>query len=404
MELINCEEFLGRDYFESYSEFLFTLCCAREYNRIGKLMDMSMMRIDDFLGKKQKLMFKWLIYDGVIYIGDVSNVPMPTEPFPYPFNMDAITENEGNLVGLVQDGDVVREYLWSEDWAVKQQYGKHDIDLYSTTNLASILLHLTAHVIVSIREGKLPRKPFRIKLNYNTTANPAYYVNLYSCKRTLDWFDDLVLLDLDLDGKSVDVDFSLFINNGIMAGRRDMWAIHEKREQMVREGIIPGSICILYERKGLAQSNLIGRISDASIVRIDEVLETGVKLTSFSLWKTIEETVQDFNSIPESEQHNFTDMLNFGVSEREMTKSFYSLGISNYLWEETEFLTLIDKHGVVDKLVTIEGKTKSVEMSQIDAIYWLLCQFKVEFDAKLFKDMYNDGEPLLWDEFGVLID
>lgn len=52
------------------------------------------------------------------------------------------------------------------------------------------------------------------------------------------------------------------------------------------------------------------------------------------------------------------------------------------------------------KRITIDGKEGDVSMSSIDAIYWLLCQYSIEFDRELYRNMYNDGKDLMWDLYG----
>ena len=42
-------------------------------------------------------------------------------------------------------------------------------------------------------------------------------------------------------------------------------------------------------------------------------------------------------------------------------------------------------------------------MSEVDAIYWVLRQFNIDFDSDLYKKMYNHGEDLLWDSYGEVV-
>ena len=52
------------------------------------------------------------------------------------------------------------------------------------------------------------------------------------------------------------------------------------------------------------------------------------------------------------------------------------------------------------KRITVQGKEADVEMNEVDAIYWLLCQYEIDFDRELYKHMYNNDEDLLWDLYG----
>lgn len=389
--MVSCEEFLGRSEFKTYSEFIFMLCVAKEYYRRGNLMDFSMMNINDVLGSKQKLMLKWCVYHGYVYIGDV-NVDEPKEEEPYKFDIDAITEYEGKLFCDKEDC-----YEWTSEWARRQDYGTRWKDLYFYSELGTILLHTIAHLIVSIREGEIPRKKIRFYGDNGVACSTFIYINLLNCARTIDWFADMVEIDIDLDGKSVDVDLSLFINSGIQSDRRKYWSIKEKYKQLHSEGIVEGSICILYERKGVAKTNMVGRITNASIVRVDSIKLNRVDVTIIPVYRTKEEIESDFNEIPAETQNKFLDMLDFKISETQTSLDLYGLGISNYVYEEDKFIATIDEYGTTDKYVTIDGKRGLLELRQVDAIYWLLKQYGISFDEKLYKLMYSGGRDFIYD-------
>ena len=324
--MVRCDEFLGRDEFKTYSEFIFMLCVAKEYYRRGDLMDFSMMNIENVLGSNQRLMLKWCVYNGYVYIGDV-DVEKPSEDEPYAFNLQAITDNIGRL--FYEDDE---KYEWNNEWAKKQDYGKYWSDLYSYSNLGTILLHTVAHLIVSIREGEMPRKKIRIFADNGVACSTYIYINLLNCTRTIQWFADLVEVDIDLDGKSVDVDLSLFINSGIQADRRHHWSIKDKFKQMESEGIVKGSICILYERKGVAKTNVVGKITNASVVRIDDIKGNCIYTTVIPVYRTKEEVESDFNEIPSESQSLFEDMLEFKINEYQRVVDIFVLVLSNYLY------------------------------------------------------------------------
>lgn len=396
--MVRCDEFLGRDEFKTYSEFIFMLCVAKEYYRRGDLMDFSMMNIENVLGSNQRLMLKWCVYNGYVYIGDV-DVEKPSEDEPYTFNLQAITDNIGRL--FYEDDE---KYEWNNEWAKNQDYGKYWSDLYSYSNLGTILLHTVAHLIVSIREGEMPRKKIRIFADNGVACSTYIYINLLNCTRTIQWFADLVEVDIDLDGKSVDVDLSLFINSGIQADRRHHWSIKDKFKQMESEGIVKGSICILYERKGVAKTNVVGKITNASVVRIDDIKGNCIYTTVIPVYRTKEEVESDFNEIPSESQSLFEDMLEFKINEYQRVVDIYGLGISNYLYDEDTFIATIDEYGTTNKLVTVDGKRGILELSQAEAIYWLLKQYGISFDEKLYKLMYRKGKEFVYDLYDCSYD
>lgn len=389
--MVSCADFLGRDKFESYSEFIFMLCVAKEYYRRGDLMDFSMMNISDFLSDSHKCFLRWCVYHGYVYIYG-SNVSELKGKEPFAFNLDAITANENDLFEK-KNG----RYEWSNDWAKQRNYGKYWKDLYFYSDLGSILLHIIAHQIVAIREGDIENKPIYIYID-NCVVNSTYiYVNLISLIRTVPWFRKMVEVDVDYDGKAVDIDFSLFVNSGIQAGRRHYWSIKDKVNQLKSEGLVEGCICILYERKGVSDSNNTGKITNANIIRLDRVTNAKIIYTTIPIYRTKEEVETDYNEIPPENQRKFDDMLEFNVYLKQNSLDLYNVGISTYLCREDYFICPIDKFGTTDKLITIDGHRAMISMSQIDAIYYLLKQYGISFDEKLYKLMYNEGNGFTYD-------
>lgn len=406
MEVVKCEDVLGRDTFKSYSEFLLMLCIGQEYNRIGYTFDISNMVVPpNLLGKTQIDFYKWLVYRNIIYAGTELEKP-PEKESEYYLDNDAITYGEGKFFEEKEDC-----YMWSNAFAKKQNYGKYQLSLYSVGNMGSILLHLVANMLVSILERRKPKKKIVVYIDGLMGKATNTYVDLISCKKTLKWFNDIVDVQTDYSLKSADVEFSLFINNGIMAKRNKEWTVTEKLQLMENEGIRDGSICIMYERTGLAETNRVGRIVNSSIIRINKIDQKKMKLyiTIIPLYRTKEEVRMDYAEIPEELQGMFADMLEFNVKLFDKTLDLYTLGISNYLTDEELFIERIDEYGDVDKYITVGKKILKTRLSQRDAIYWLLCQYDVEFDRELYKSMYLEEDLFLWDTYnnfvrGVLID
>lgn len=403
---VKCEDVLGRDTFKSYSEFLLMLCIGQEYNRIGYTFDVSNMVVPpNLLGKPQVDFYKWLVYRNLIYAGSTLEKP-PEKESEYYLDNEAISYGEGRLFEEKDDC-----YMWSNAFAKSQNYGKYKLTLYSVGDMNSILLHFAAHMLVSIWEKRVPKKKIVFYIDGLMGKATNTYVNLISCKKTLKWFDEMVDVQTDYSLKSADVEFSLFISNGVMAKRNKEWTVLEKLKLMELEGIKDGSICIMYERTGLAETNRVGRIVNSSIIRINKIDTKKMKLyiTIIPLYRTKEEVRMDYAEIPEELQGMFSDMLEFNVKLFDKTLDLYTLGISNYLTDEEIFIECIDEYGDVDKYITVGKRILNTRLSQRDAIYWLLCQYDIEFDRELYKSMYLLEDSFLWDTYnkfvrGVLVD
>ena len=150
----------------------------------------------------------------------------------------------------------------------------------------------------------------------------------------------------------------------------------------------------------MCESNPIGRIIGCNLVRVEEIGNNYVTLTDIYLVKTKEELLDDYYDIPEDKRVMFKDLLDFNVNLYLENIPITSLGVKNYIsTEETLFLNRLDPLELVTKKITIDGNTSQVEMTEINAIYWLLCQFEVEFDRDMYKSMYSPEEELLWDMY-----
>ena len=144
-------------------------------------------------------------------------------------------------------------------------------------------------------------------------------------------------------------------------------------------------------------SSPAGRLVNSSIIILDDIIIDYIAYTRVSLSKTHEELIDDYYDIPEDKRDNFRDILNFNPNIQKCTKKLVDLGIRNYMNDEDFFLDKIDPHAMVSKKITIRGVSEVVELSEVDAIYWLLCQFDVPFNRDLYKDMYSPDKELLWD-------
>lgn len=396
--MLDCKQIMGRNYFESYSEFYLALCMATEMGRRGDKLDMTGMMVDKSLLSKLELSyFKYLIGVGYIYLGeaeiDAVDIPKP-DSLDYYINPEDITSLQGKLVENRQD-----EYYWSTKWVAENYVGGPRVfSIISKTG--NVLMHIVAHILVSEFVGDIPEKPLVIEFDQAGAKNTYFYVNLVSCSKTISWFKDKVVLNIDYGDATVDIDYSIFCNNGMIAGRYKRWSIKDKHKFMEKYNMSVGSIVELWERTGMCPSNAAGKVTSVTIARIDEIGNDFLGVTTIALNKTKEETRLDFESIEESKRYLFRDMLSFKPLIQNKVLSLYEIGVNNYFYDESQFITPIDKNERITKRITVEGREDEVEMSGVDALYWLMCQYGFEFDRELFRSQYADGKELLWDVYG----
>ena len=391
--MIICEEILRKSSLNSYSEFYLALTIARECMRQGLYFNMSSMSIDkDKLPDSLMGYFKYLVYKGNLVIDGLSpefvNKPKDYYLDTTPFNCVNVLKDDGNC------------YKWDFDYAYSNYTGD-GLSLLSARTLGGLMLHVVGYYLLNTFLGKLEKKPLIISVpNRQHVMSTYLYINVLSCLRSIPWLNECISLEIDYVGYSIDVDYSIFCNNSIVAKHNVMLSWKDKVSILKKNKMVEGSILVLWERAGMNPSNPIGRITNSSLVRVDKIENDMIYMTSIPVFKTKEEIVYDYYEIPEDRRYLFHDILNFNINCYQRNYPLVNLGVRDYInSEDTVFIELIDGNNTVSKKVTIDGTTDYVTMSELDAIYWLLCQFDIMFDAKLFKDMYNNGEDLLWDKY-----
>lgn len=393
--VLSCKDFIKRSHFRSYSEFYLACCIAAACKNRGYSLDMSMMDIDrDVLPDKEVEYFKYLVSTGAILLSGSVDGSTPAElPALY------LDMSKFDKIGtsLVENRD--SEYFWSFEWAF-EKYRNIEPDLLVISKMGNVIIHIVASLLVDIALEMIPKKRIVVFISEFKVMSTYFYVNLLSCSKTLDWFSDSITLDIDFSELKTDINYSIFCNNSIAAKHNKLWSAHEKKAFMEKEGLVEGAIAVLWRRKGMCVSNPAGRLLGSSIIRIDEILPNQLAVTTIAINKTKEELEDDYYSIPEDKRYLFGDILYSKPNMSSTMLSLYNTGIQDYFLTESEFIARLDEFESVTKKITVDGVTKEVEMSEIDAIYWLLCQYEIDFDSTLYKRMYNEGKDLLWDMYG----
>ena len=399
--MLRCEDVMRKTMLESYSEFYFALCLAAEMGRRGDALDMSNIKIDSSLLSDRELnYYRYLKSMGYINLGTPEDISTNNKKVSVSDLKDYVDTKVFTDMFDTVIKERENEYFWSTNW-VRENYINAPLFMRSLANVGAVLVHLVAHLVVCFSLEDRKRKKIHIKFNAMESRNTSYYVNLMSCCLTMDWFKSLVYVDIEDAGASVDVDYSIFYNNGKVAGRIRDWGINDKKRFMEKYGMAEGAIVVLYTRKGVRENNPLGRIASSTIARIDEITKDEVYFTTCMLNKTKEEVLADYNSIADEHKPMFADLLEFKPKTFTERIPLYSLGIYNYFNSESFFICPIDKNetGLVKK-VTVLGEVSDVFMSAIEAIYWLLCEYGIDFDKELYREMYNGGKELLYDNFG----
>ena len=314
-----CSKLIGRDYFKSYSEFYFCLCVARELGRRGMSLDMRDMRIDpDMVTNQFKDYLRWLISKEYIIINaskPETKLPTPeagvdTEKFVL-LDSKGVLTSSGKCIGA-NGSPINTKYWWSFNFARDIWY---DIcpEIVDLKQIHYMLVHYVAFWLVKmLLDGEKEKITIVIESMYVKT--PFMYTNLYSLQLTLQTLDKVFDLDVDFRDYEVDIEYSIFCNNGMFMGRYNYWSVQEKRNWMKKFGMCPGAIVVIWTRKGVCENNKIGRIESAITARIDEIDvdskgKSFVAVTTMAINKTREEMLDDYYEIDEDSRYMFVDQI-----------------------------------------------------------------------------------------------
>ena len=403
--MIRCDEIFGRQYITSYQEFQLALAAGAECGRRGDVLDMSMMSIVDprLLSKNDRDYLKYLKSVGSVYDGTEPEKKVKRgspedyieDRSPLWFDVDKFTELRGRLFRVEEDG-----YHWGYSWA-SETYGEQYLrSVTGTSLLGKTLMHLVGHMLVSFMEGDIPAKKIFIHLSRMEARATYIYLPLYACICSCENVRKFVELDFEEERRELkDLDYFVLYESSRNSGLFTLHNWQTKRKAMETHGIKEGSIVAMYKRSRITANNPAGFIKEAMIAKIEKLEDKpDYVITAYSLNKTKEEQELDYLEIDESYRYMFSDMLDFYIPQRVEKRTLFETGVCEYFYTEEWLMLPLDKSDIINKRVTINGKQVVYPMNTVEAVYWVLNEFGEQFDKQLFRDMYNDGKPMLWDE------
>lgn len=402
--MLKCDELLGIKVLSSYYEFLFALALAAECGRRGEVLDMSDISVRDksLLSDDDLTYMRYLRDSGFIYDGsdDVlpNNVSYDYGEVKYFFSTKAVDDLYSVLFKEKEDC-----YYWGTDYAYSV-YGKYANHLLNKKAVGNTVVHLMAHMFICFKLGERVEKPVRFFFKNLEVATPNMYRCLYACGEFLSCLKDVLIIDLDEDytEKVCDLDLDILVDTSKHAGKLRRWSFLTKKTAFDSCGLKKGSIAVLYEREGGNIKNAARPITSGSIIRIDDVIvNDGItwKVTKYAVGSTIEEKEDIYYNLDDEYKSMFSDLLSAGINSSSTSIRSDNTGVGIYFCDEDFLIEPIDSGVFVDKKISIDGKVAVVRMSEIDAIYWILNQYNVDFDRDNYRDRYNEGKPLMWDMY-----
>lgn len=394
MKKFDASKLFRKVEFENYAEFRLAVSLGRVLPIYGYLLDISMMRVDrELIPKSIFEEFHRLVDIGYILVDpsvDVSEVSLPLVE-----GTEYLGQSSEKVLFKEEDG-----YLkWSLD-IVKELCGTEFYMWYvDMKRVTWNVLDLTSWFVVGKFLGLIGSSKLLLLFEGYHSRNLYYFSNVYACCMSLPWYKELIDLVVKYDGVNPpDMDYEIFCNMAYYAGKYKKYTIDEKRSILLDTlGWKPGSVLIVWERSGICQNSMFGRIKSARVVILKEIRKDCIEFVGVPVNKTKEEVYQEYLEIPEERRSLFSDILDKPLSLYDVELMFTSVGLGWYFYDEEYLVTTLDKNETVKKLVTVDGKEKVVEMSGIDAIYWLMCQYGVDFDKDLYREMYGGENGFLYD-------
>lgn len=420
--MIKCSDLIGKKTIGTYYEFLFCMALAAECGRRGDTLDMRDIQLLDMgclkedgvesgmLSSKDIGYMHYLRSIGSLEDGSIPEVrfergsedDVPSKRPDLYFEVSAVTELYDVLVE-----DTPTEYLWVRK-DLFDVYGAYGDDLLPIPKVGNTIMHIAAHLFMCFKMGEREVKPVRFHFKGHDAETGSMYIDLLAGCRSLPYLSGFsVTFDEDYLNRMGDIDFSIVCSISNHAGRHKKWDCDRKFKVFRSMGWKEGSILVLYKRSRVSASNDMGTINSASIIRIDKindklvktngVCRTGWEVTEFAVDKSKNEIEADYLGIAQENRHLFSDMLSSTLKGVYTFYSFDSVGIGTYFYDEEYLFMPLDSSSMVSKLVTVDGKKVTLTMNEVEAVYWLLREYGVEFDYELYKKDYNNGNPLKWD-------
>ena len=382
---------LGRKMFESHSEFYMITSIGVVAPLYDVQLDMSMMEVNPFVLPGVAVeQFRYLVHQGNIHIGGKQSdeeIPPSDRDFDISYYKDIDMYWE-------KDSDTVTWNLFE----CRERYGEHYEEFYVPPRMSFHYQYIIALFLLRHILGLEKHSKFILELDSIGSRNVYQDMDIFSCKQTIDWYNDAIQVKLDKAvEKSIDIDYSIFCRNAFVSKKYRFYSIQEKKSLMQREGFKVGSILVLWERTGMCKNNTFGRIKSAITIKIKSINRDSLVFDTFALNKTYEEVYLEYLSMSKENQDLYSDILTKRPAVASMSIPFASIGIGQHFLDEEYIIDKFDARDKVIKTVTIDDEFKTIEMSCVDAIYWILRQYNMEFDRDIFAEMYKPKEGFLYD-------
>lgn len=190
---------------------------------------------------------------------------------------------------------------------------------------------------------------------------------------------------------------------------QDLISKADKVDNLSKLGIVEGSIVFLYGRK---RDSVVGGstfedynfISSSRVAKVIEITDKGIHFEVFNFSSSLEDLYIKYYNLSKNVKetyHSFNEFIKFNCSKSVTFEPWSNLGIQYMMnddsyYYERSFVTKLDSIFPVE-ITTLEADNAfvSVSLKVVDAIYYLLLEYGVDFDRELYNKEYKTTNPAL---------
>ena len=181
---------------------------------------------------------------------------------------------------------------------------------------------------------------------------------------------------------------------------RSDYTIADKIQRMEALNIKEGEVVGVYERDMLQANNRVKRIKNFNFAIIRKITKTEVVLQIIYTRRTRYGGRLAFENMTMMHKQMYcADMPDQNLSSKIETLSLYELGIEYVMSNELCFILPLEDSDTMELDVTNGQRKDKLSLSEVQAIYWLLGEFDVEFNRERFRTRYLGGKESLFEKY-----
>lgn len=403
--VLNYSDLFRSNSITSASEMLVAVSFARALARRGLALSMEGVETDlSVLDKNTTQFFEHAISSGAIVSGYVPEDHDHIRSGGVWWIEDEILEHWDSLFPENEEG--IR--VWTFSGMKGRLWGKVDTQQLVARNLSRLVMLSVGEHLAKVWVDGIPEK-IRFSFDSNESEEGGYYLHILSAGAQNPNITETVDMDLKISDQLLD--YMKYLHGSIQQNHNNKYSVEEKVAIAAHLGFEPGRVCVRWTRARLTKNNPSGIIEGRSLVILRGIVEDSkgnplVKYDTISEPVTKEERLVEYLSIAEEHRYMYEDIRTVGVRIQHRTSDLYNATFGNYISDEAEFFLPLEKDENVPKLVTV-GDADTMEpivrewlMPAVDAVYWSLKQWGVEFDESLYiRDNYSEGVEPLYEQY-----